>query len=370
MQSTHSGKSLYMAIEVSNQKWRLAFGDGRQEREIALPARAQERLWEEIKRAKAKLQLPLDAQVYSCYEAGRDGFWIHRMLAAGGVNNLVVDPASIEVNRRRRHIKTDRIDARKLRAMLIRYWVLGEKKAWRVLHIPTPAEEAARRVHRESERLKKERRQHLTRIRSLLVLHGINPRTVRVDPGKLRGWDGQALAESWQGEIRRELERLNHAEEQLKVLVQARADEMRRGANVAQQKAFKLARIKGVGQETAWNLSHEFFAWRDFKNRREVGSAAGLTGCPYNSGDSNREQGISKAGNQRVRHWMTELAWRWLKWQPESALSKWYQMRFGAGGQRQRRIGIVALCRKLLVAFWKYLEWELVPEGVIMAKAG
>ena len=130
--------------------------------------------------------------------------------------------------------------------------------------------------------------------------------------------------------------------------------------------AIKLKRIKAVGAETAWNLGHEFFGPRDFKNRREVGAAAGLTGCPYSSGDSNREQGISKAGNARTRTWMIELSWRWLRLQPDSELSRWYQRRFGGGGKRQHRVGIVALARKLLIALWRYAQFDTLPVGAVV----
>jgi len=244
--------------------------------------------------------------------------------------------------------------------------VLGEGKIWSVLHVPSAMDEAARRTHREAERLKNERRQHLVRVRSLLVLHGINPRTVRMDPGVWRDWEGQALPIEIVEEVRREQERLKVVEGQLKVLEQKRTQELKAPQTRAQQMAIKLKRIKAVGAETAWNLGHEFFGPRDFKNRREVGAAAGLTGCPYSSGDSNREQGISKAGNARTRTWMIELSWRWLRLQPDSELSRWYQRRFGGGGKRQHRVGIVALARKLLIALWRYAQFDTLPVGAVV----
>ena len=364
-QSTHSGTSVHMALENGNKEWKLAFGDGRHEREVTIPARDQTRLWKEIAATKTKFGLPADTPTFSCYEAGRDGFWIHRMLLQGGVQNIVVDPASIETNRRVRRVKTDRLDARKLRSMLIRHWVGGERKHWRVLHVPTAEEEAARRPHREAERLKNERLQHLVRIRSLLVLHGINPRTVRIAPELWKDWKGDELPKEVVAELSREQERLKAVDQQLKGLEQERRQKVKTPQTRAQQMAVKLQRIKAVGAETAWNLSHEFFGPRDFKNRREVGSAAGLTGCPYASVDSQREQGISKAGNARVRTWLIELSWRWLWMQPNSELSKWYQRRFGSGGKRQHRIGIVALARRLLIAMWRYLEWDILLEGAV-----
>lgn len=365
-QSTHSGPNVYMAIEVSNKKWRLAFGDGSHEREVTIPARQPELLMRQIQRAKEKFKLPADTPVYSCYEAGRDGFWIHRMLVSRGVKNIVVDPASIEVPRRMRRAKTDRLDASKLRQMLIRHFAHGEKKIWSVLHVPSEEQEAARRLHREAERLKKEKRQHMTRIKALLALHGLAPRTAKADTQKMRDWKDEELHESWREEIKREQERLAMVEEQIAVLEKVRGDALKEPRTKEQCQAARLAKLKGLGQETAWNLAYEFFGWRNFDNRRQVGAAAGLTGCPYSSGDSNREQGISKAGSKRVRVWVTELGWRWLKWQPRSVLSMWFDARFGAAGKRQRRVGIVALGRKLLVELWKYLETGQTPEGAFV----
>ena len=368
-QNTHSERSLYVAFEIGNKEWKLAFGDGRQEREVTIRARDQEQTWKEIAKAKEKLGLAANAKVYSCYEAGRDGFWIHRMLTKGGVCNVVVDPASIEVNRRAKQRKTDRLDARKLRGLLLRYWRGEEKKVWIVLHVPSEEDEARRRRHREAERLKKERTAHFCRIRSLLVLYGLNPRGMPEEVGSLRDWEGKALPEELVSEIQREQERLEWMKKQLKSFQQYRKERMKKPELAAERMKEKMQRILGVGEETAWNLAHEFFGWRDFRNRREVGAAAGMVGTPYDSGDSHREQGISKAGNARVRVWATELAWRWLMFQPKSKLARWYERRFGGGGQRMRRIGIVALARKILVALWKYLTWDEVPAGVVLKKA-
>lgn len=373
-QNPHSESSLYMAMELSNQEWKLAFGDGGQERLVSLPARDQIRLRQAIAKAKMKFGLPTNAPVYSCYEAGRDGFWIHRMLEKIGVSNLVVDSASIEVNRRNRRAKTDRLDAKKLLSMLLRYHLHRERTLWSVLRVPSKEDEDRRRLHRNEERLKKERRQHLVRIRSLLVLHGLNPSRLPKDFCLLRDWDGQPLPEEVIRELEQEQERLNMAVRQLKDLDGLRVHRLNAArkesdAPSAERWATKLATVKGVGEETAWKLAHEFFGWREFRNRREVGGAAGLTGSPYSSGDSHREQGISKAGNARVRHLMTELAWRWLKFQPGSGLAKWYEKRFGEGTKRARRIGIVALARKLLVSLWRYGAQGVAPEGALIKAA-
>lgn len=358
----------------------MAFGDGRQARQVDMAAGHQARLREQIAKAKAKLDLPPDAAVYSCYEAGRDGFWIHRMLTQMGVTNLVVDPASIEVNRRARRIKTDRLDAAKLLTRLLRYWLYGEKTLWSVLHVPSVEEEARRRLHRSAERLKKEKRGHPSRMRSLLALHGLKPRKIPEDSwGELKDWQGAPLPAAYVAELQQEQERLDMVKKPLVELAKIR-EGRRKGAGdpaatpatrvpAAERWAVKRAQLRGVGAETAWNLGHEFFGWRDFQNRREVGAAAGLTGSPYNSGESAHEQGISKAGNARVRHGMTELAWRWLMFQPQSALAQWYEKRFGRGTGRMRRVGIVALARKLLVALWRYGAQNQAPEGARLLKA-
>ena len=373
-QNPHSDPTLYLAMELSNREWKLAFGDGRQERQVTIPARDQARLRQAIAQAKAKLGLPAAAPIYSCYEAGRDGFWIHRLLEKIGVVNLVVDSASIEVNRRQRRAKTDRLDAQKLLTMLLRYRLYGETKLWSVVRVPSEADEARRRHHRNEERLKKERQQHLVRMKSLLVLNGVNVPRLPKDWRAVRDWDGRPLPAEVLRELEQEQARLDIVVSQLKELEEARAQRLRtarkeEAAPAAERWALKLAELNGVGEDTAWKLAHEFFGWREFQNRRQVGSAAGLTGSPYSSEDSQREQGISKAGNARVRHLMTELAWRWLRFQSGSELARWYEQRFGAGTKRMRRVGIVALARKLLVALWRYGAQGVLPQGVLIKAA-
>jgi transposase len=364
--ATHSERSLYLAMEIGNEEWVLRFGDLRQERGVSIPARDQERLWREIGKAKVKFGLPAEAPVHACYEAGRDGFWIQRMLCEGGVNGLVVDSSSLEVNRRARRLKTDRIDARKLLNMLVRHVVNGEKKLWVVLHVPSEEEEMRRRLHRGLERLKKERRSHLCRIGSLLVTLGIRARGVRKLPLKaVVDWKGRPLPEALRAELALEYRRLELVDEQIQGIEKQRQQQMKAPSNRTEEVAVKLEALRGLGADSGWQLAHEFF-WRRFDNRRQVGSAAGLTGCPYDSGNSRREQGISKAGNARVRTLMVEMAWRWLQFQPGSTLSRWFQEHFGGGSGRMRRIGIVALARKLLVALWKYLEWSELPEGAVL----
>lgn len=363
-------RTLFVAIETSNKKWRLALSDGDRVRQVTIEAGGLGAWTAAVARAKEKLGLATDARVRCCYEAGRDGFWIHRWLVSQGVENVVVDPASIEVNRRYRRAKTDRMDAEKLVRMLMRY-AGGERLVWRVVHVPAEAEEDERRLHRELERLKKERTGHRNRIGSLLALQGI-----RLEVGKdfieelqaARRWNGQELPEGARQELLREHQRLLQVDQQVEALEDEQLERLKAPQTPSDRMAAKLYQLRAVGPVAAWLLGKEFFGWRRFRNRREVGALAGLTGTPYDSGEQQREQGISKAGNKRVRYMMVELAWIWLRYQPESELSRWFWSRFGYGNRRMRRVGIVALARKLLVALWKYLEWDELPAGAVLAE--
>ena len=358
---------MYIAFELSNSKWKLAFGNGVKKRLKTVKAGDMVALLEEIEKSKKHFKLGEEVQVYSCYEAGRDGFWIHRYLESVGICNIVVDSSSIEVNRRFRRAKSDRIDAEKLLTMLIRY-KNGEQKLWSVLHIPTPEQEDVRRISREIERLKKERTGHMNRIQSLLVLHGIHlvvGRYFLKNLDQVTLWNGAALPEKLKNEILREYQRYELIQEQLKAMDLEKQEVLeKRGPQAI--KAIDLQNLKGLGPVSSWDIVFEFFGWRNFKNVKEVSGASGLTPTPYDSGGSEKEQGISKSGNRRVRHVIVEVAWFWVRYQPQSSLSKWFMERFGSGGKRMRRIGIVALARKLLVALWKYLEKGIVPEGAVL----
>lgn len=365
--TTAPNRNLFMAMELSNKNWKLAFSNGEKLRYVNVIAGDQKRLRAGIASAKEKLGLSADCQVWSCYEAGRDGFWLHRCLTGMGVENLVVDPASIEVNRRKKHLKTDRLDAERLVRMLMRYVVHNEKTVWRVVVVPTEQQEDERRMHREGERLKVERGAHMNRIRSLLILHGVRPRKIaRTDNSEARDWQGKPLSAALREEIQREQARLEIVDQQIKALESEQRKRLKSPSNAVEQKAAKLLKVKGLGPVSAWLLAKEVF-WRNFPNRRKLGALAGLTGTAYASGNTTVEQGISKAGNRRVRYTMIELAWMWTWHQPDSELSKWYQQRFGSGSKRLRRIGIVALARKLLVALWKYVEFDQVPAGAKIA---
>ena len=358
---------LYIAFELSNSKWKLAFSDGSKIRHKAITAGNLAQLQAEIELAKRKFKMSEDVRMVSCYEAGRDGFWIHRYLESQGIENLVVDSASLEVSRRKRRAKTDRIDVGKLLRMLLRYWG-GEKKVWSVVRVPSEQDEDARHLHRSLENLKDERTMHRNRIKGLLVQQGIkvsNPSQKKFLAvlEKVRTWNGQAVAAELKAQVVREYERLQMVEGQIKALEKEKKERLKNPDTDSLKKVAKLATLYGIGSVSSWTFVMEFFGWRQFQNRREVGGLAGLTPTPYDSGESLREQGISKAGNQRVRALAIEIAWAWLRFQPQSNLSQWYMKRYANGGKRMRRIGIVAMARRLLIDLWRYLEYDKIPAG-------
>jgi transposase len=365
---TVEASELYMAFELGEKNWKLSLGDGvRGPSRYTVAAGDTAAVLECIAKAKARCGLASEARVASCYEAGRDGFWLHRWLIAHGIDNIVVDSASIEVNRRARRAKTDRLDADKLLAMLIRYGA-GERRVWSVLRVPTPEQEDARRAHRELGRLGHERTAHVNRIRALLVLSNLR---VKYVGGRLwqRWWTGHAqeLAPCVRAEIERESERLLLVRKQMDTIEATQRQVVAAGT---EPQVARLARLRGIGISSGWVLAKELFGWRHFRNRREVAGCLGLTPSPYDSGESEIEQGISKAGNRRVRTLMVELAWSWLRYQPQSELSKWFNRRFAGGGKRLRRIGIVALARRLAIALWRYLEHGLIPDGAQLKAIG
>jgi transposase len=252
--------------------------------------------------------------------------------------------------------------------MLIRYQA-GEQKVWRVVRVPTVEQEDGRQLHRELASLKRERTQHINRIKGLLVNQGVRL-AVKSDFLKrleeVRLWDGSPLPPGLGGRVRREYARIELINQQIKVLEAERRELLRSATDRQTEMIRHLLRLRGIGLNSAWLYVKEFFGWRQFRNRREVGALAGLTPTPYQSGDGNREQGIDKAGNCHIRAIAIEIAWGWLRHQPDSALSQWYQERFGHGNSRMRRIGIVALARKLLIALWRYLETGEIPEGAML----
>jgi transposase len=321
-------------------------------------------------RDRAARALAATPAVVSCYEAGYDGFWLHRLLLAAGITNYVFDPASIAVDQRARRVKTDRIDGEKMLRTLMAY-LRGEPRVVRIVRVPTPEQEDARRDAREHHRLTKEQTAHTNRIKALLRLHGIavgNPRH--------RDWlSWLATQRDWQdrpvpprilAEIEHEHARLMLVSSQLDALAQPPVPaKLTPAAAEMAQRSDLLLRLKSLGPAFATTLTHEVF-YKDFHNRREVASYFGLTPSPWQSGGIDRDQGISKAGNPRARCAAVELSWLWLRHQSESALSRWYRQRTLNASKRIKRIAIVALARKLMVALWRYLTTGLVPEGAVL----
>jgi transposase len=320
-------------------------------------------------RTRAERALGSAPSVVSCYEAGYDGFWLHRALRAAGISNLVFDPASIAVEQRGRRAKTDRIDGELLLRTLMAH-CRGEPRVVRVVRVPEVEQEDARRSSRERGRLITEQTAHTNRLKALLRLAGMavgNPR--RRDwlsfLERQRDWQGRPLPPQLAAEIKREHARLMLVREQLGALEEAShaAPASVAAAQMAERRDL-LLRLKGVGPVFAATLAGEVF-YKEFHNRREVAGYFGLSPSPWRSGGIEREQGISKSGNPRARHKAIELAWLWLRHQPDSALSRWFRERTLNASKRIRRIAIVALARKLMVALWRYLTTGLVPDQAV-----
>lgn len=384
LQTAPTDRILHLAFELASKKWLLGFSDGRpQIRKLELKAGDLNALSSAIAAAKRKFGLTDNSRVLSCYEAGRDGFWLHRWLVAQGIENRVLDSASLETNRRSRRAKTDRIDVEKMTRMSVRD-ASGEKDVWRVVHVPAAEVEDVRGLHREAGELTGDITMHANRIKGHLAAHGIvssiGKTFDRLLP-KLRGPDGLTLGPITQERLVREWQRMMAAAAQLKSVEAAQRALMKRtkespdavknefGTAVLTclEKANKLRQLRGIDL-MAFALSFEFFGWRKFKNRRQVGGLAGLCGTPYNSGNSVREQGISKAGNKRVRTITVELAWCWLMYQPQSKRSEWYRDKYGGRGGTARKQGSVALARKLLVDWWQYVDRDVMPVGAVLKK--
>jgi transposase len=371
------GGVLYMALELSDAKWRLAFGDGVHRRQVTIAAWAIGELLEQIGKAKAKWGLGAQARVVSCYEAGRDGFWLHRQLGLLGIGNRVVDASSIEVSRRARRVKTDRIDADGLLGKLIRYEA-GERGVWREVRVPSVQWEDLRQLQRERGELLAERTRHHNRLTSKLVAQGVRlPIDGRFAERleEVRLFDGRPLPAHLKAGLLREWERLKGVSAQLKGLEAAIGEQIKASAPLPATPAGPLGAVHvlmglcGIGWVGATILVMEIFGWREMANRRQLGSLAGLVPVPYQSGSQGRDQGISKAGNRRVRALLIQLAWLWLRYQPHSKLSLWFGERFGGGSKRLRRIGIVAVARRLLIDLWRFIETGTLPPGAQL-KAG
>jgi len=364
-----SEPTLYVAFELSQTEWKLALTSGIGVTPVLRTVTSGDLAAVQVVLAESRRrwQVPETAAVVSCYEAGRDGFWIHRALTSIGVANRVVDSASIEVNRRARRVKTDRLDALKLVTMLVRV-CQGEARVWSEVHVPSAADEAARQVSRERTALTEEQTRLRNQRRGWLATWGC-PLPARRREGwwaDVRDWAGAPLPAPVQARLARAEARLALIAAQIGALEQQQAAAVTKapaGSALAQ-----LVRLKGIAATSASVLLDEGLVWRAFQNRRQIGGLLGFTPTPYNSGASVREQGISGAGNARLQTLTIELAWNWIRWQPDSALTQWYRAHFGPG-KRARKIGIVAVARKLLIALWRYVTTGVVPTGALLTAA-
>jgi transposase len=364
---------LYLAFELGSTKWTLAFTTSRAQRPRirTIAAGALGAVAKEIAQARERLGVSPTAVSRSCYEAGRDGFWLHRWLTTHGVENVVVDSSSIEVNRRARRAKTDRLDAGRLLQLLMR-WAEGERKVWSVVRVPTPEAEATRQVIREIETVRQERLRVRNRVLALLATQGIRCALTRRFPAQvatMQTGDGRPLPALWQARLTREWQQLQTIAARLRALRGARRDALAAGdprvADVAQQ----LCRLRGVAETGATICSAELFGTRSFTNGRQIGALLGLAPVPYRSDQRVQDQGISKAGRRQLRRLSIQLAWGWLRYQPDSALTRWFQQRFGTAGGRSRRIGIVAVARKLMIALWRFAAHGVIPDGATLKPA-
>lgn len=364
--------NLYVAFEMGSKNWKLGFstGFGQKTRHRGMTAGDIDQLKLEIESARKRFRLPEKCRIHSSYEAGRDGFWLHRFLTSAGVKNSIVDSASIEVNRRKRRTKSDRLDAESLVKLLMRS--MYENKVWSVVRVPSVEDEDKRQLARELTTLVKERTRQRNRIRSLLALHGIRIKgKLDLSEPKLNSlttWERKPLPPMIKRRLTREWARLEFICEQIKA-VQRDRDEAVKDNPSENRQVERLMKLRSLGDVTADCLVKEVFGWRTFNNGKQVGCLSGLAPTSYQSGESNHEQGISKAGITHVRRVAIDLAWNWLRFQPKSKLSLWYNSRFGPGGKKARKVGIVALARKLLVALWRYLTNGEIPEGAELKPA-
>jgi transposase len=372
-QDSLSQPTLYLAFELGKNTWKLGFtiGMAQQPRERMIPSGDVERLQQEIARAKQRFGLPEEARVVSCYEAGRDGFWLHRYLVVHSVQNHVIDSASLEVNRRQRRAKTDRLDVHKLLTMLLRHSA-GEKKVWSVVRVPSVDEEDRRQLHREMLTATQDRTRVINRINGLLAGHGVQlalQGDVEAQLDQVRQWDGSPLPSALRTRLKRAWQQVGFLTAHIQTLEAERRALLRHREDPVIAQVRQLFTLRGIGVNSAWLYVMEFFAWRDFQTPKQVGALAGLTPTPYQSGQSRRELGIAKAGNRHIRAMAIEIAWAWRRFQPDSALSQWYERRFGAGSARLRKLGMVALARKLLIALWRFLKTGGLPEGAVLKTA-
>jgi transposase len=367
--------AIFVSMELSRSKWLITSispGNGEKMSKHSVTAGDVAGLFALFAklRERSEARTGDDHSIIAIQEAGLDGFWIHRVLEDKGIESHVVDPASIAISRRRRRAKTDRIDGEALLRTLMAH-KRGEPRVCAMVRAPSPQEEDHRRLSRERKTLTNERVAHVNRIKGLLFSQGIanyeplrKDRRLRLE--ELRTGDGRVLPPHMKAQICRELDRLEL------LLGQIKAVEAERDAVIAVQAtavpaspAKMLLAIRGIGSEFAAVLSSECF-YRKFDNRRQVAAYAGLAPTPWQSGSVDREQGVSKAGNPRLRTMLIQMSWLWLQHQPHSALTQWFKERVQLNGGRMKKSTIVALARKLLVALWKYIASGVVMEGVVM----
>jgi transposase len=362
--------TLFVAFELSEKTWKLGFttGHGQKPRERTVTARPHEHVLNEIAAAKRRFGLPETASVVSCDEAGREGLWLHRFWLAHRITNPVVDSSALAVSRRQRRAQSDGLDVRKLLSMLMRSHQ-GERHVWQVVKVPAVEAEAQRHLHRGLATLKQERASTTTRLKGLLSRQGIRLTSLTHWPDQLdalRLWDGSPMPLGLRHRILRVYAHHTLLSQQIAEVEAERRTQLQTSSEASIAKVRQLMRLKGIGINGAWLVVMEFFGWRAFKHRREVGGVAGFTPTPDQSGESAREQGITTSGNRHVRWMTTELAWSWLRFQPDRTFSCWFRQRCGNGGKRVRRIGMVAVARKLLIALWRFLETGEVPEGAAL----
>ncbi|MES0076689.1 IS110 family transposase [Mesorhizobium sp. M0058] len=368
--------AIFVSLELSRSKWlitSLSPGAGEKMSKHAVAAGDVAGMLARF----AELNRKAEARTGKCFpiivvqEAGLDGFWIHRVLQAEGIESHVVDPASIATSRRRRQAKTDKIDGEALVRALLAY-KRGEPRVCAMLRVPTPEEEDRRRLSRERKALTNERTRHVNRIKGLLFAQGVSGyEPLRRDRRRcleaLKTGDGRPLPDHLKQQIDRELERLELLMEQIKA-VEAERDAMLATEQSASPAPAMLLDLKGIGQEFAAVLWTEGLS-RHYDNRRQLAAYAGLAATPWQSGSVSHDQGVSKSGNPRLRTTLIQLAWLWLRHQSQSALSLWFKERVKQNGGRLKKATIVALARKLLVALWKYVNAGIIIEGAVMKSA-
>ena len=369
---TRNDEVLAVSLELASKSWKVGLDDGKRKSpavhgvDHAEPEGRLDEAMAVIEKAKKKWGLAPGVRVVVVYEAGQDGFWIQRALSERGYEALVVDAASIPVERKSRRAKTDRLDAVRL-VVTLRAWLRGERDRMKVVRVPAVEAEGQRHLVRDRGTLQKEIGQHRDRMRKLLGTVGCwgsieGDLKGRLERGEVTGYNGNALPAWLQERLVRECVRLKLVEEQLAQLDKTLPGQL---PEAVRQRMVQLMQLKAVGRVGAQRLMLELF-WRQFNNRREVGACVGLVPQPYDSGESRVDQGISKAGNRRVRAVLIEMAWMWLRWQPHSELAHWFAQRTRGTGsnKRSKRMAIVAVARRLVILLWRYLKDGVLPQGV------